>query len=86
MARRIVYLDHSVLSQLAKDPSSGLLESLKALVDADKALFPYSWTHHTEAQLDSRLEDAIHRVGVMLSRGIRFHTHGQIVAILKLIA
>lgn len=80
MDRRVVYLDHSVLSQLAKDPSSPLLRDLTALVEANKVVFPYSWTHHHEAELASHLEDAIRRVAATLSRGIRFHAYPRIVA------
>ncbi|OGO49336.1 MAG: hypothetical protein A2148_00015 [Chloroflexi bacterium RBG_16_68_14] len=88
MARRVVYLDHSVLSNLAKAQLGilkegvwlELLQEFTRLVEADKALFPFSWTHHYEAELDSRLEDPIHRVGASLARGIGFHAYAQIVA------
>ena len=81
MVRRIVYLDHSVLSNLAKNPSTDLLEILTALVAADKALFPFSWTHHYEAELDSRIEEEYYRICAQLSRGVRFHPYAQIVAL-----
>lgn len=80
MARRLVYLDHSVLSDLAKNKCHIPLNDFLALVSADVALFPFSWTHHVEAQLDDRLEHAIYEVGASLSRGIRFVEVSQIIA------
>lgn len=81
MVRCIVYLDHSVLSNLAKNPSAGLLENLSALVVADKALFPFSWTHHYEVELASQLEKEFYLICAKLSRGVRFQPYAQLVAL-----
>jgi len=80
MARTLVYLDHSLLSNLAKGAAFVALDELENLVKTDRVLFPVSWTHWRELQLDTRLEDAFYRTAAKLSRGIRFLTPALIAA------
>ena len=77
--RKVVYLDQSVLSRFAKEPSSALLARLSELVVTNKALFPYSWTHHREAEFDDSLEEAILKVGACLSKGVHLRTRDEII-------
>ena len=80
--RRVIYLDHAVLSDAAKHPSSPVAIDLMTLVESDKAIFPFSWTHHREAELDMNADvaRAIRRLGARLARGVRFVPRSQIAA------
>lgn len=80
MSRTVVYLDQSVLSNLAKGTCFLALDDLLPLVDSDAVLFPFSWTHHRESVIstDRKLENAIYGVAAQLSRGIRFATPAHI--------
>lgn len=76
----LVYLDQSVLSNLAKRTSFVSMNDLEALVKTDRVLFPFSWTHWREAQLDTEVERVIFDTAARLSRGIHFITPALIVA------
>jgi hypothetical protein len=76
--RKIVYLDHSVLSTLARGENGAVLAELTANAQAGTAVFPFSWTHHYEAELDSRMENAIHTIGARLSRGLWLRSDAEI--------
>jgi hypothetical protein len=72
MVRQVVYLDHSVISNLAKNHDTEIWRRIAEIVDADKAIFPWSAIHAVEAGLDTRLEAGIRQAGASLSRGLEF--------------